>query len=279
MDPLLPDLTEEVYSARQVIQYISVPGSSASSPRFFYFGSSVIAKRCEPSDFDDYLAAINVASNLGIRCPSVRRAVIDSDQQNDYIIMDRIQGNTLDVIWTKLSWWESFKLALQLHFAVKSLRSRICYTLGSLVTGKCRSFWLGDQLGLRSNATRAELSHFFRYWIGFAQTKRLPCQGLSSNLCKGIPRGSRFVFTHHNLTPRNLLVSNSGQLWLLGWDLAGYYPESFEYAAMYNFDIPKDWGYLARFRWFLFTVISAGYYEADARFLQFVRSVLTRHMS
>ena len=200
------------------------------------------------------------------------------DPENAHIVMDNIQGNTLDVIWTKMSWWESFKLALQLRFFVKRLRSFTLRSLGSLETGICRSFWLDDQFGFPPFSRRTQLNHFLRYWTNFAQTERTPFQWFLSNLRGGIPRGSRFVFTHHQLTPRNLLVSPSGRLWLLGWDLAGFYPECFEYAAMYNFDIPQDWGYLARFRWFLFTVISAGYYEADARFLRSVRSIFTKYL-
>ncbi|KAL3446047.1 hypothetical protein BJX65DRAFT_279958 [Aspergillus insuetus] len=55
-----------------------------------------------------------------------------------------------------------------------------------------------------------------------------------------VPRTiEQFILTHHDLTPRNLLDSPSGQLSILDWDLAGFYPISFEYASMYNFNIPQ----------------------------------------
>jgi thiamine kinase-like enzyme len=85
-----------------------------------------------------------------------------------------------------------------------------------------------------------------------------------------------FVLTHHDLTPRNLLLSPSGQLSILDWDLAGYYPTSFEYASMYNFNIPTDWGFIARLRWHIFVWIAVGYYEADASLLRSMQSKFTR---
>jgi hypothetical protein len=85
-----------------------------------------------------------------------------------------------------------------------------------------------------------------------------------------------FVLTHHDLTPRNLLVCPSGRLSLLDWDLAGFYPVTFQYASMYNFNIPQDGGLMARLRWHLFAWIGVGYHEADARLLRNMRSKFTR---
>ncbi|KAJ0420233.1 hypothetical protein BJY00DRAFT_141182 [Aspergillus carlsbadensis] len=85
-----------------------------------------------------------------------------------------------------------------------------------------------------------------------------------------------FILTHHDLAPRNVMVSPSGQLSLIDWDLAGFYPVRFEYAAMYNFHVPQDWGPMARWRWHLFAWIAVGYYEADARLLRIMRSKFTR---
>ena len=85
-----------------------------------------------------------------------------------------------------------------------------------------------------------------------------------------------YVLTHHDLAPRNLLLSPSGELWLLDWDLAGFYPIYFEYASMYNFIIPHTWGLFARWRWYLFTWIAAGSYRRDYEALASMRSRFTR---
>ncbi|EGC46060.1 conserved hypothetical protein [Histoplasma capsulatum var. duboisii H88] len=72
-----------------------------------------------------------------------------------------------------------------------------------------------------------------------------------------------FVFTHHDLAPRNILLDKSNHLWLVDWDIAGWYPCYFEYAAMHNF-IPEGWTRLARMWWNLFTWIAAGRWESES---------------
>ncbi|QSS56686.1 hypothetical protein I7I53_04967 [Histoplasma capsulatum var. duboisii H88] len=84
-----------------------------------------------------------------------------------------------------------------------------------------------------------------------------------------------FVFTHHDLAPRNILLDKSNHLWLVDWDIAGWYPCYFEYAAMHNF-IPEGWTRLARMWWNLFTWIAAGRWESERCVLEQIRSKFSR---
>ena len=34
------------------------------------------------------------------------------------------------------------------------------------------------------------------------------------------------VFTHQDLAARNLILDDNGRLWVIDWELAGWYPES-----------------------------------------------------
>lgn len=56
-----------------------------------------------------------------------------------------------------------------------------------------------------------------------------------------------FVFTHHDLSPRNIMLEG-GNLWLVDWDLAGSYPPTFEHAAMQNIIPPAEWSWFVRWR-------------------------------
>jgi thiamine kinase-like enzyme len=40
------------------------------------------------------------------------------------------------------------------------------------------------------------------------------------------------VFTHQDITPRNLMLDKAGQLWLIDWADAGADPPGFERAAL-----------------------------------------------
>ncbi|KAJ5114458.1 hypothetical protein NUU61_000217 [Penicillium alfredii] len=91
-----------------------------------------------------------------------------------------------------------------------------------------------------------DMEHFFRFWINFTSMRKAMQTAhqreMSTPEHQMLPTGS-FVFTHHDLAPRNILLSPSGELWLLDWDLAGFYPIYFEYAAMQNFRMPQHWGF------------------------------------
>ncbi|KAF9466195.1 kinase-like domain-containing protein [Collybia nuda] len=42
----------------------------------------------------------------------------------------------------------------------------------------------------------------------------------------------RLVFTHQDLALRNLMLDKKAQLWIIDWELAGWYPAYFEYACV-----------------------------------------------
>ncbi|EFW16515.1 conserved hypothetical protein [Coccidioides posadasii str. Silveira] len=156
----------------------------------------------------------------------------------------------------------------------------ISSTAGSLKTGECRSFWLDDLYGLPLRSSSANLTSFLSFWVNFsnprAAIKVTEDQLLATSLKNYIPSTAEpFVFTHHDLAPRNILLDKSGHLWLVDWDIAGWYPCFFEYAAMHNF-FPEGWTRLARMRWNLLTWIAAGRWERERRVLEQIRSKFTR---
>ncbi|KAL2868050.1 uncharacterized protein BJX67DRAFT_380258 [Aspergillus lucknowensis] len=150
-------LTE--YSDSELAQQIVSSPWCTSSSRVVNLSPNLIAKRHDSSEVEDVIKATEVASQLGIRCPFIRKTI--KTERNVYIIMDRLEGTTLDVVWKELGWFMTVKLALQLRRFVKMLRSVTSPTAGSLVTGECRSFWLEDYYGLPANSGPAEFAHFF----------------------------------------------------------------------------------------------------------------------
>ena len=54
-------------------------------------------------EVEDALKATQVANQIGIRGPSVRKII--KSQKNAYSIMDRVEGATLDVVWKELGWF------------------------------------------------------------------------------------------------------------------------------------------------------------------------------
>ena len=58
---------------------------------------------------------------------------------------------------------------------------------------------------------------------------------------KAIPNHDRIVLTHGDLVPRNILVKNGRIVGIIDWEMAGFYPEYWEYAKGHlyaSFDHP-----------------------------------------
>jgi aminoglycoside phosphotransferase (APT) family kinase protein len=196
-----------------------------------------------------------------------------------YCIMERIEGITLEKAWPQLSWLTMIKLAVQLRRFIRLLRSVPSSTAGSVATGECRSFWLEDHYNLPARSSPEVITSFIKFWVGFVsirQAKKAAAQGSLHPQGYIPPTAKTFVFTHHDLAPRNLLLDPSGQLWLLDWDYAGWYPNYFEYASMQNFFIPQDWDWLSRVRWHLFSWITVGRFEQEMGVLREIRAKFTR---
>ena len=77
------------------------------------------------------------------------------------------------------------------------------------------------------------------------------------------PSQSRLVFTHLDLNPRNVMLGDDGRLWMIDFGLSGFYPEWFEYVAMFDWEKLGWVGRLAR-------RIIAGFHSKEARFIYFI---------
>ena len=271
-DDLLP-----IYSDDELEHLVQDSPRLAPTSRIFILSPNLLAKRYRPHLVEDAIKAMDVARELGVRVPCIKRTV--KFKAAAYCIMERIKGTTLEKAWPGLSWVSTLQLALQLRRFIRLLRSVTSLTAGSLATGECRSFWLEDRYGLPARSSPKAIASFISFWVGFVsirQAKKAVAEGTGHPKRWGPPTAKTLVFTHHDLAPRNMLLHPSGQLWLLDWDYAGFYPRYFEFASMQNFFEPQDWTLLARLGWYLFTWIVAGRSERSARVLQRIRSKFTR---
>lgn len=246
-------------------------------PGISLLSNQYLAKAYNSASVGDTEEAVEVAHRSGIRVPRFIRSVQCEDTV--FTIMERIKGETLEDAWPSLGWLASFRLALQLRRFIAKMRSITSKTAGSLATGECRSFWLDDHFGLPARAKAKDISAFLAFWVGFISIRKELKRGAhehSSLREPSILQKGELVLTHHDLAPRNMVVDPSGEIWLLDWDFAGFYPMYFEYASMNNFTPPGTWGVLSRIRWYLFTWMAAGRSDKESQLLQMVRSKFLR---
>ncbi|CCE32883.1 uncharacterized protein CPUR_06749 [Claviceps purpurea 20.1] len=227
---------------------------------------------------EDAVSAMKFASQLGIRVPHVHRIVHGDDF---YCIMDRIPGTTLDIAWHELGWIASLRLAFQMRRIVHRLRSVVSASSGTLPIGECTSYFLEDRYNLPLRANYHHMNAFLNFWANFAgfgpEVKKTPAEHA---ICpRPVFTSSRpFVLTHHDLAPRNIMLDPGGQLQIIDWDLAGFYPEFFEYAGMHNF-FSTGWTRFALWRWKLFTWIACGLYDKETKWLDRIRGRISRFSS
>jgi hypothetical protein len=245
--------------------------------RIVLLSDRFIAKAYRPDCLADTMKAIEIAQALSIRTPKLVRSTQDPDVE--FLIMERVQGRTVEDAWPRLGWYASLRLALQLRRFVSSMQSITSDTAGSIVTGSCRSFWLDDRFGLPARATVRSVMDFLAFWTDFRSIKQeYKKSHVEHAALKGSPdlRVETFVFTHHDLAPRNIMVDAAGDAWVIDWDYAGYYPIYFEYASMLNFKVPESWGYFGRLRWWIVAWLAAGRYAEQSKHLWAIRSKLQR---
>ena len=276
MDSTFDDTRVQSYTDIEIIDSItslpSLPGFSNIIP----LSSRYLAKGYAEDELEDAVRSMELASELGIRVPHIQR-IIHIDNAF-YCIMDRIPGTTLDMKWPQLGWIASLRLAFQLRHIIYRLRSVKSTSCGSLATGKCRSYYLDDSFGLPPRARIHEVNAFMNFWANFVtlrhEARKTPAQHTTCSRPAFLSNGP-FVFTHHDLAPRKIILDRQGQLWLIDWDCAGFYPKFFECAGMHNF-IPTGWNKVALWLWKLFAWIAGGFYDRESRLLETIRSRFTR---
>ncbi|KFY03638.1 hypothetical protein V490_00111 [Pseudogymnoascus sp. VKM F-3557] len=233
------DFQEEMllaYSDEDLAGYIRASPHHDSVSRVLILSTNLVAKVYRPDTVhtEDITRAMEMAQQLGVRIPCIKR-ILTFDGTTFYII-ERIDGSTLNEAWTKLSWFTTIKLGLQLRRFIHLMRLATSPTAGSLASGECRSFYLEDRFGLPARSSPEVITYFIKFWSGFSSLQHAReaadhGEALGSKIHPNRfipPTDTTLILTHHDLAPRNILLDYSGQLWLLDWDYAGWYPRYFE---------------------------------------------------
>ena len=158
------------------------------------------------------------------------------------------------------------------------MRSRNSPTAGSLATGKCNSIRINHYYGLPEFGPPEILSSFLQFWLQYKpRRKRSHGPRIKAPERHELPTTPKFfAFTHQDFVPRNVLVDERDNLWLLDWQLSGWYPIYFEDAGMQNSNIHLvNLG--DKLRWWLFCLILVGIYRHESRALAVVREKCIRN--
>lgn len=146
-------------------------------------------------------------------------------QTTGYIVMDYVEGHSLDAIWKQLDQDQQKNIIAQVAEMIGKMQSVNLHTPGPVGGGPCQGIWFSIY-----GAGPFQDSHAVQNWFNH---KLQVCKRFQKVADDAPPfEFSSFVLTHQDITPRNLVLDNLGNIWLIDWAFAGVYPPAFETAAI-----------------------------------------------
>ncbi|KIM41957.1 hypothetical protein M413DRAFT_141518 [Hebeloma cylindrosporum] len=213
------------------------------------------------------------SSQTSIPIPKIRRCITWRERQ--YLFMEYVEGSDFYEIWPSLSLWRRFKVAWTLRGYVRQLRAINLQNKDipgpiqpSGAPLKCQGHYFSE-IGAGPFKPYSALTAWYN---GRSRLDAILLNPTIRDLSM-IPEPTTFfddsmplVFTHGDISPNNIRLGNDGTIWLLDWQMAGAYPQWFEYANMMAYDVDRPgWGWPDGMRWFIPFI--AGWYRRQLSFL------------
>lgn len=212
-----------------------------------------------PEDPQDEAQALERALAVGVRVPKVHR-IVRRDESSFLLVMDRIQGMTVEQLWRDMSIFTTLRVAWQLRGYLRSMMSVVSQTTGGLHSGHVESEWIDTIHKPIPHASPFAFSSYLNWWL----TECRPDVCAPRPDLK-FPTPPRHVLVHQDLAPRNMILDPQGTLWLVDWGNAGFYPSVMEYMGMEARTHAMEWlcmstwaAWWGRLRWDLFRWIACG---------------------
>lgn len=240
-------------------------------------GPNLICKFTSAEKSKEELAALDHALKIGLKVPVVRRVIHTSSNWETIIIMDYVHGRTLEQMWPEIGIIDTIRYALQLRKAINVMHKSKSVTGGGLATGEFFTKWFDNYDRPEPGLSPTRLTAYINWWLvnghEYPHEPDLTIAPLETH-----------TFVHQDLVPRNMIVDKAQQLWIVDWGYAGYYPEFFEYAQLYETKFGKPiegsraftetfW----RWKWVLFCVMAIDFRALKVRKLhEFLHNIASR---
>ncbi|KAL3430210.1 hypothetical protein BDV09DRAFT_189481 [Aspergillus tetrazonus] len=151
-----------------------------------------------------------IASKLNIRAPRVHRSLQFMDDTKYFCC------------WRDLCMMDVARQTAHMNIEMQSIK---LLEPGPIGGGPCRGrFFTHYSAGPCKDA--AEFEGWFNHKMDICKTYKHALSDLPPF------KFTRFVLTHQDISPRNLIMDRNGLVWLVDWTDAGSYPPAFETAAL-----------------------------------------------
>lgn len=148
----------------------------------------------------------------------------------NYIVMDRIDGKTLESELSNLNAEELENILLELKGYVNQMRNITSSYIGSIHNKPLNDvLFQGGPFYSEQEFNQHMIDKFKDILRGHYHTI----------LAKMLKNNHKIVFTHADINPRNILIKNNKIIGIIDWEFSGFYPEYWEYIRS-MFGIPWD---------------------------------------
>lgn len=211
-------------SERQLIIPVETLYTDGMKNHVIRYGDKVV-KSSPRLDSSEVKTMRFVAANTSIPVPRVYEECMGPVRS---YTMEYIEGDPLDKVWKDLP--EEQKLAI-----VKQVRGFICEmrTLKGSYIGAIDHGKADDSRMQSIKGGPFDDEHGFNEFLLSDLLKACP-KFLAEIAMRSLRTDHEIVFTHGDISPRNIMVKNGEVVALLDWEFAGYYPEYWEYIKSFR---------------------------------------------
>ncbi|KAF2477186.1 phosphotransferase family protein [Lindgomyces ingoldianus] len=185
---------------------------------------------------------MNYAAQLGgMRLPKVYGSFNSSNptagisQTRGYIVMDYVKGSCLADLWPNMNLQQRQTVITQVAVMIRKMQSTPLDFAGPVGGGMSQGLFFTDW-GAGPFENGRAMEDWFNHKLHVCKAfKRVPLNAAPFEF-------STFVFTHGDISPRNIILDGQGLVWLIDWQNAGSYPPQFEAAVIADQSDFKDFG-------------------------------------
>jgi thiamine kinase-like enzyme len=179
---------------------------------------------------------IYVEKNTNIPVPKVYD--FGENDNGYYILMEKIDGEPLENTWNKLNSNDKEKIKKQLKEYINEMRDHYFLYIGSINNNPFYELFIHDDL-VGPFENNSELN-IFR--INNLSIDKKEEEDFKKYLNNNKDFKTKYILSHNDLGPYNIMVKNNKITGILDWELAGSYPEYWEYnRTIYHNGYDQEW--------------------------------------
>lgn len=215
----------------------------SSAAQVYRLNASTIAKTGDGVNMSEAATLRYVRQHTSIPVPEVLESYIHPETGHPCIVMEYIEGKTLDEEWNAYSAEERIKVIGQLKGYIGQLRSIEALKIGTVDGGRVQDqlFDGDDELGMVEPFDGVDAFHeglIMVLGLKGKKSKKKIMEQFTSEVSKG--KRYRIMLTHNDIVARNVMVKGDNVCAIVDWELAGFFPEYWEYCSALSWADPES---------------------------------------